>query len=147
MHGGKSTGAPKGNRNSITHGIYSKFLTETEVVEHDAIELGTVDLELRTMRIRLSRALAAEALAAGEPEIDEVTLNIGGKMMAVPERTERLRVRDYGSIIDRLASRIESLEKTRLVLKSSSSDEALDDISRQDVFLTADEPGPSHPIL
>jgi len=61
---------------------------------------------------RLRRALEAEALAAGEPELDEVIeRDIDAKVGA--RREEKSRVRDYVGIIDKLTSRIESLERTR----------------------------------
>ena len=42
MHGGKSTGPPKGNTNALKHGIYSKRLTPEEVELWDKIPIGTL---------------------------------------------------------------------------------------------------------
>ena len=120
LHGGASTGAKNasrpGNGNAIKPGgLYSQYMTPEEVAQYDALELGAVDHELRLTRIRLSRALAAEAAAAGQPELDEVTENDGGGEV-VPRETRKSKVRDYTAIIDRLTARIESLEKTRKAL-------------------------------
>lgn len=108
LHGGKSTGA-------ITHGIYSRHFTKDENENAEAYKLAKIDDELLLMRIRLSRALNAEALAVGKPELDEVTENDGGGEV-VPRETRKSKVKDYNAIIDRITGRIESLEKTRLAL-------------------------------
>lgn len=123
MHGGGSTGPKdnRGNQNARKHGIYSNHLTEEERRQFDEIELGVVDQELRLARIRLARALAAEHDAKGEPEILEVIENEGGGEYT-PARSEKRRVRDYGSAIDRLMSRIESLERTRKLLDAGNGD-------------------------
>ena len=108
FHGGKSTGA-------ITHGIYQKHFTQNELDNLESFKLAKIDDELLLTRVRLSRALAAESLANGAPELEEVTENDGGGV-AVPRETRKSKVKDYHSIIDRLTARIESLEKTRLIL-------------------------------
>lgn len=71
MHGGKSTGAPTGNRNAATPGsIYSRYFTEEEKELAAQIELGRVNEELRLTRIRLMRALAREAEYGNTLELD-----------------------------------------------------------------------------
>ncbi len=119
VHGGSSTGPKdaRGNTNAKTHGIYQQHLTPQERRQYGALELGAVDHELRLPRIRLARALAAENLAAGLPELDEETENEGGGL-TVPKATRKSVVRDYVGIIDRLTARIESLERTRKTLDS-----------------------------
>jgi hypothetical protein len=122
LHGGKSSG-PKdasGNTNAATHGIYQQHLTSAECGQYNALELGAVDHELRLTRIRLSRALAAEQIAQGLPELDEVTENDGGENIARESRKKK--VRDYCQLIDRLTARIESLEKTRKLLDAGNGD-------------------------
>jgi uncharacterized protein YjcR len=57
MHGGASTGAPKGNTNALKHGIYSDAIREDERPLWDRIELGGVDDELRLARLQLRRAV------------------------------------------------------------------------------------------
>jgi len=103
VHGGSSTGPDNqiGNANAATHGIYQKHLTREERDNYSALTLGEVDHELRLMRIRMARALEAEFLASGA---------------TFAAQSKRLKVRDYNTIIDRIAARIESLEKTRKLL-------------------------------
>ncbi len=120
LHGGMSSGPPKGSANAATHGIYQKHLTDDEQDQYEAIELGAVDHELRLTRIRLARALAAENKADGQPELEEITENDGGGE-GVPYETRKRKVRDYASIIDKLTARIESLERTRKHLDSAES--------------------------
>lgn len=62
LHGGKSTGAPVGNKHAIKHGLYSKYLTEDEQADFNAAELHQIDDELRLTKVLLGRVL----LAAGE---------------------------------------------------------------------------------
>jgi uncharacterized protein YjcR len=59
-HGGKSTGAPKGNQNGIRHGIYSSALTLDEKELWEQIKVGSLDDELRMARIQYLRALNTE---------------------------------------------------------------------------------------
>lgn len=121
VHGGPSKGAPKGSHNAATHGIYVKHLSAAEQADYTALELGSVDHELRLARIRLSRALAAEAQWAGKAELDEVTENEGGGA-TIATRTVKSKVRDYATLIDKLTARVESLERTRKLLDAGSGD-------------------------
>jgi uncharacterized protein YjcR len=121
FHGGTNQGAPKGNANAVTHGIYSAHFTADEKQNFHAIQLGTVDEEIRLTRIRLSRALAAEQIAQGLPELDEVTENDGGGENIARESRKK-KVRDYNQLVDRMTARIESLEKTRKALDSGNGD-------------------------
>ncbi len=117
VHGGPSTGPKRPNTkaNAITHGIYVKRLSAEEEAIYPDIEVGHVDHELRLARVRLARALDAEHAAAGQPELDEVTENEGGGM-TIATRSVKRKARDYYGIIDRITSRIESLERTRKLL-------------------------------
>lgn len=133
MHGGKSTGAPKGNKNNLkAGGIYSQFLTDEEQIISAEMELGSLDEELKLCKIRLMRALKAEAEQQAQVEefdkleleaLNEAPSLIGG----LPDndeliQTKQFRRRDYGTIIDRLIARIESLETRRASLIQMSLD-------------------------
>lgn len=133
MHGGKSTGAPKGNKNNLkAGGIYSQFLTDEELTISAEMELGSLDEELKLCKIRLMRALKAETeQQAQTDELEKLDLDsytespsiIGG----MPDneeliQTKQFRRRDYGTIIDRLIARIESLETKRATLIHMSLD-------------------------
>ena len=119
VHGGSSTG-PK-TPTTTPGSIYSKYLTPDERAAWDALELGRVENELKLMRIRLARALAAEHSADGKPELDEVTENDGGGA-PVPRETRKSKVRDYPALIDKITARIESLERTRKQLDADDGD-------------------------
>lgn len=107
LHGGKSSGPPKGSKNAAKPGsIYSQFLTEEENDMLASIELGRVDDELRLTRVRLMRALAREYEFGNELEIDSEKIEDG-------EKTTTNKVRDYSGLIDRLTARVESLERTK----------------------------------
>ena len=117
LHGGASTG-PKdlsNNTNALKHGIYSEHFTDDEHAWVAALKLGTIDEELGLMKLRLKRALAAEALAKGLPEVESIIVRDGAnKYVAACETSSK--VKDYTAIIDRITGRIESLEKTRIAL-------------------------------
>jgi hypothetical protein len=116
-HGGKTPkGQNPGNKHAAKPGnLYSKFLTEEEREQFDSIELGKIDDELRLMRIRLARALSHEQARGDKPELDTVTTRQGGGPNTVAKEAT-LKKRDYVGIIDRIAARIESLERTRVEL-------------------------------
>lgn len=131
LHGGKSTGAPKGNQNNLkAGGIYSQFFTDEEKQLSTELELGSLDDELRLTKIRLMRALKAEA--EQQDKIDKLELEArtespvlyggvpdeDGEVMTI----KQFKRRDYGTIIDRLTARIESLETRRASLVQMSLD-------------------------
>jgi hypothetical protein len=146
-HGGLSTGPKKPNsaRNAIKHGIYAKHMTPEEIEGVESLPLGSVDHELQLTRVRLSRALAAEAKAAGLPELDEITDHdlIGTEGS---RQDSKSKVRDYVAIVDRLTARVESLEKTRLLLRIELG--LTDDDMDADPLTpgTPDEAPPANPI-
>lgn len=149
MHGGKSPGAPKRNINAARPGsIYSQYLTPDEQAIESSIGLGSVDAELRLMRIRLMRALAAET---NTPELDEIIEREGAESVAARSE-QKFRRRDYAGLIDRLTARIESLERRRLELIALQKqiDEgagALDMGENDTVVLRPDDDIPEAPIL
>lgn len=133
LHGGatktsRGATAPQAKPNE---GLYTKFYTAAELVEHDAMELGTVDAEIKLVRLRLARALRMEELDAlgelpanipgnsGRPsKLEELESRIerdGGGKNTVHEERHYKKV-DYRGAIHICLSRIESLEKTRAEL-------------------------------
>lgn len=147
MHGGKSTGAPMGNRNAATPGsIYSRYFTEEEKDLAAQIELGKVDEELRLTRIRLMRALAREAEYGNTLELDSEKREpviIDGVVVAGAEQvTTTSKVRDYTGLIDKLTARIESLERTRAELaKNAPPDET--PVGKIQIEIVNAKPNPS----
>ena len=146
MHGGKSTGAPKNNQNSVKAGaLYSDYYTDEEKLLAEELELESIDAELRLCKIRLNRALKLEAEQAAEAveleRIVETPAIVGGVPITddpdVPPVQQKTFVRkDYEPIIQRLLGRIESLTLTRQKLVSgmkldlTSSDGSMRQITR-----------------
>ena len=123
FHGGKSTGAPKGNQNKISAGaLYSAYYTDEEKRLADGLELESIDAELRLCKIRLNRALRLEAEHEAEAleleRLVETPAVVGGIAITndpdMPPIQQKTFVRkDYETIIQRLLGRIESLTATR----------------------------------
>lgn len=132
LHGGasKNGGAPKNNKNAVKAGnIYSQYFTDEEKLLSAELELGSLDDELRLTKIRLMRALKAEA--EQQEQIDKLELEAYSEsptlLGGIPDYEElvtvkQFRRRDYGAIIDRLTARIESLETRRASLVQMSLD-------------------------
>jgi len=60
LHGGKSSGPPKGSKNAAKPGsIYSQFLTDEEQADFQAAEIDQIDDELRMTKVLLGRVLRA----------------------------------------------------------------------------------------
>ena len=121
VHGGSSTGAKTLNvaGNAMKHGIYSDLIHPSDEHHCDSIKLiAGVENELLIARLQLRRALKAQAnadlLSDGMEVYETVEREGAEKVMASSEIKKKLR--DYPQIIDRLMSRIESLERTRKML-------------------------------
>ena len=126
LHGGKSTGAPKGSQ-SKPGALYSAYYTEEERMLAEELQLGSIDEELKLCRIRLNRALKLEAEQDAEvlelEKVVETPTVIGGVPITddpdvPPVRQKTFVRRDYDAVIHRLLGRIESLEATRQKLIS-----------------------------
>lgn len=122
LHGGITI--TKGNDFAIKpEGIYAQYLPEHEREAYFKMPVGTVDDELRLMRIRLARCMKGEAeqeareLEKGaDAALDlesrtDTTSTVSGVTVS---RTHRKY--DYKTIIQQTLGRIESLEKTRAEL-------------------------------
>lgn len=156
MHGGssKNGGAPQKNKNAVKDGnIYSQFFTDEEKQLSTELELGSLDDELRLTKIRLMRALKAEA--EQQDKIDKLELEVrtespvlfggvpdeDGEVMTI----KQFKRRDYGTIIDRLTARIESLESRRASLVQMSLDAERKRLEL-DKLKTGEEVGNTKPI-
>ena len=135
LHGGAT---PITNPTANPGNLYSQYLTLEEQKAYNALKLGDVNHELRLMRIRLARALAAET---DQPELDSrVEREGGGVTVAKEDRTYKQR--DYVGLIDKITARIESLERTRAALRAENGDDDDDPTSDDLTRGTPDEPGP-----
>lgn len=136
IHGGKSTGPPKGTQNAKVHGIYAAALTEEEAALSGTILLGNVDEELRIARLRLRRTMLAqrawdedgqteEALELAEVT-REIVVDEGKDGKAPVERTtvlKRTRKRpDFEKLIDAGLARIGHLERVRAEIGGGQAD-------------------------
>lgn len=122
LHGGITT--TKGNKDAVKpEGIYTQYLPEHEREAYFKMPVGTVDDELRLMRIRLARCMKGEA----EQEAREIaegadaTLDLESRTdttstVAGVSVSRTFKKYDYKSIIQQTLGRIESLEKTRAEL-------------------------------
>jgi hypothetical protein len=145
MHGGKNTGAPAGNQNARQHGIYSAALTADEAGIFDTIVVGELDQEIKIAKLQLLRALNAQNVAAGKPELDEYTRHTGRGSKG-KSREEKHRTRNYTDAIQKILGRIGDLEVKRATLlevgRGGGDDTPTPDsvrVSVQDATMTADE--------
>lgn len=137
MHGGASPGAPKGNKNSLKHGIYSRVIREEdrEIYDSVATALGSLDHEIAIVRMQLHNTLEAqnnarrdaeEGAKTGGLELQKFHEREASEFTAGDEHVyERV---DYNGHIDRLTARIAMLEKTRaeLIEAQARRDDAQD---------------------
>lgn len=71
LHGGLSPGAPKGNKNSLKHGMYSRIFTDEQLDEAQAMQ-GDVSRELAIARIQLANCLKHRQIQGDTPQLDEI---------------------------------------------------------------------------
>lgn len=137
MHGGITK--TRGTSYAAKPGqLYSKYLTEEERKTFDNIELGTVEAELKLMRVRLERALRDEVTHGNVLELDTRIERDGGGPATVDEE-RHYKQRDYRAIIQATLGRIESLEKTRAeLMKSGDATDGEAPISVSFVFEVVD---------
>lgn len=122
LHGGITT--TKGNDFAIKPGsIYAQYLHASEQEAYFKMPIGTVDDELRLMRIRLQRCIKGEQeqeareLAQGEDaSLDLESRTDATSTTAGVSVSRTFRKYDYKTIIQQTLGRIESLEKTRAEL-------------------------------
>lgn len=71
LHGGLSPGAPKGNKNRQTHGIYSRIFDDSQLDDAIAMQ-GDVSRELAIARMQLANLLAYRKIQGDTPQLDEI---------------------------------------------------------------------------
>jgi hypothetical protein len=150
LHGGCVPGGPPGNKKSVRHGIYSQGLHESEREAWENIEVGSIDDEIKVLKIQLRRAVIAQRLheeyqkrlAQGKDddevvrelaEIAEISREYGqGAQGPVDVRKIVRRVRNYREDINRLCGQIAKLEKTNKEIKGEDKDpgETAEEIKR-----------------
>ena len=130
MHGGTNDGPPPGNTNAVTTGIYFSGLREDEKQIWDRIPIGSLDDELRLLKLQLKRA--TEALLKQEQNPADTSLleiertdrraESGGEGGGKTSSGVTKRRADYRGIIFRLTGRIAQLENTRRILVTANKD-------------------------
>lgn len=159
FHGGWSPGGPKGNKKAVRHGIYARGVRSDEIPLWHTMELGTVDDEIKLLKLQLRRCLIAQRAGEDAPtdaalleitrivDRTETRLSAGGagqRAVPVESRTrETTRTRpDYRHLILRLTGLISRLEglRQRLLQKPVGSTEpvTLDD-ARDHALALVDE--------
>ena len=62
FHGGKAVPAPKGSKRALKHGLYAKGFIGDELSIFPDIPLGSIDDEIRLLKIKLRRAWVAQRM-------------------------------------------------------------------------------------
>ena len=136
MHGGKSTGAPKGSKNATTYGIYTVGIKEDEKPLWEDIKIGSLDDELRLLRLQLMRAVKAQKEFEEDDENSErgfenhelssatETIKVGKKKVKETKKSSKVRKRpDFRRIIYELTGRIADLETKRALILEGGGDD------------------------
>lgn len=130
LHGGAT---PKGGSGRPSHGIYRKTLSEEEQALWAAIQIGSVDDEIRMMKVMLNRAIELNAEIRAAPNDPK---NLAGFELTEIQRSSKGGKNDINStskrpdtvaMIDRFAGRIAMLEKTRAELIAAAAGEGGED--------------------
>lgn len=153
FHGGKSTGPPKGNTNTVTHGFYSSALLPEERVLYERVQVGGLDDELRLARVKLYRFVQRSGSASLQSLVDgalEVIQRSGEEMdRGVSQPYDRRELKaaapDYGDLIIRQLDVIRKLELARQQL-NEGKEESLQDLE-PDYTLSPDGDVPAKPVL
>lgn len=139
VHGGASTGPKdaRGNLNARTHGFYSDALTVDERKLWHRVEIGTLDDEIRLMKIKLHRLVKLSGSQDVADLIDSA-MEVANKHDSHPkvggfDKTEiRVKAARYGDLIIQALDAIRKLELARRELNKKDKEGDGDD-SEHDV--------------
>ena len=121
VHGGASTG-PKdqtGNANATKHGFYADALMPEEKRLWSRVELGSIDDEIRLMRIKLHRLVRLSG-SSDVAELIDSALEVAQKHDSNPrlggfDKTEiKVKAPQYADLILQAVAEIRKLELQRL---------------------------------
>lgn len=123
VHGGASTGAPAQNTNATKHGFYADALRPEEQVVWQRVEIGSIDDEIRLMRVKLHRLVKLSGSAEVADLIDsalEVSRKQGDDPRLGPfDRSEiKVKAPQYADLILQAVGEIRKLELQRLQMKA-----------------------------
>jgi len=118
MHGGSSTGAPAQNQNATKHGFYADALQPEERVLWERVEIGSIDDEIRLMRIKLHRLVRLSG-SSDVAELIDAALEVAQKHDTHPEigrfdKSEiKVKAPQYADLILQAVAEIRKLEMHR----------------------------------
>lgn len=138
LHGGASTGAPKGNTNAVKHGFYSDALQPEERDLYERVEIGSLDDELRLARVKLHRFVRLSGstdlmdMVDGALEVARksgIAFNHATKEMEPFDKQEiKAAAPDYADLIIKQIDLIRKLELARRDLMSGDEEDAPESI-------------------
>lgn len=126
LHGGKSTGPPKGSKNAWKNGIYAQGIKDEEKELYEEIKVGTLDDDIRIMKLQLIRAVKAqkefenENKGVGLETVEEKSSAFAKGEAGWKKKEITKKHPDYRKIIFQLSGRIAKLELTRSAIGKDS---------------------------
>lgn len=151
MHGGGSTGpkTPNSAGNALKHGFYSDALTSDEQVLWGRVEVGSLDDEIRLMRVKLHRLVKLSG-SADVAELIDSALEVARKQDTHPkfgdfDKTEiRVKAARYGDLIIQALDQIRKLELARKELKDEGGKPPGDDVPIGKIIVEVVGAKPAH---
>lgn len=139
LHGGASTGAPKGNSNAVKHGFYSDALLPEEKALYERAEVGSLDDEIRLARVKLHRYVRLAGSVDLMDMVDgalQVTRKIGEEydratqsMQPYDKQELKAAAPDYADLIIRQIDLIRKLELARLdIIKADPTNKRAEEL-------------------
>ena len=131
LHAGASTGPKRGTQNNLKHGIYAQAVLPGEEELFEQIKVGTVDEEIQITKLRLVRAVKAEAeaearLAEGE-KLDDLMVTEQredssgyGTEGPTASSKEIKKLPDFKRIIGGIITQLVKLENQKHIMESSN---------------------------
>ena len=124
MHGGSSKGPKKPNTkdNAVTHGFYADALQAEERIVWERVKIGSIEDEIRLMRVKLHRLVRLSGSADVADLIDSA-LEVAQKRDAHPtlgvfDKSEiRVKAPQYADLILVAVGEIRKLELQRLQMQ------------------------------
>lgn len=136
LHGGKSTGPKKGieksKKNATTHGFYTDALKKDEKELWERVEIGSIDDEIKLMRIKVFRLVKLAGDESLQDLIDaaiEITRKQGDDpRLGAFDKTEiKVRAPQYADLIFAGIAEIRKLEMQRLQMMQLKKELDADD--------------------
>jgi len=129
VHGGASTGPKnqKGNSNAVKHGFYSDALRPDERALWERVEIGSIDDEIRLMRVKLHRlvtlsgnadvaSLVESAIEVTRKQGEEFDHDVKG-VIEYDKLELKAKAARYGDLIIQAVETIRKLELQRVQMQ------------------------------